>query len=287
MPALHAVRPLVAAAAAALATFASVGASAQTIVPQSALVPSGQYYTDVIGGGIGSIVVMTDGGNEPGIGLASGRNDDGFSGPIDLGFTLNFFGTPYTQFFANNNGNISFGAGISDFIPTGPTGAAAPVISPYFADVDTRGSLSGVLHLRTDIPNEVILTWDQVGYFDEHDDQLDSFQLVVRGPGFGVPTGEGTIGFFYKGMPWISTDTSTTAAVGFGDGAGASEVLEGSNTSTINAALANHFIWFDQNLVVVPPPVPEPETYALLLAGLAALRLVVRGGKRRTDAGAA
>ena len=64
-------------------------------------------------------------------------------------------------------------------------------------------------------------------------------------------------------------------------------MLEGSNTSTINAALANHYIWFDQNLVVVPPPVPEPETYALLLAGLAALRLVVRGGKRRTDAGAA
>lgn len=264
------------------AAFVTPPSSAQTIVPQSALVSSGQYYTDTIGGGIGSIVVMTGGGNASGVGAVSGRNDDGFSGPINLGFTLSFFGTSQTQFFANNNGSISFGAGISAFIPTGPTGAASPVISPYFADVDTRGALSGVLHLRNDIANEVILTWDHVGYFSAHDDKLDSFQLVVRGPSFSVPNGEGTIGFFYKDMPWISTDTSTTAAVGFGNGAGQSEVLQGSNTATINSALANHYVWFDQNLVVVPPPIPEPETYALMAAGLAVLGAVARRRKGRS-----
>ena len=268
-------------AACSLALAVCAGAHAQLIVPQTALTPSGLYYTDIIGGGIGSIVVMTDGGNAPGIGLATGRNDDGFSGPINFGYTLNFFGTNYTQFFANNNGNISFGAGISAFVPTGPTGAASPVISPYFADVDTRGTASGVLHLRNDIANQTILTWDNVGYYNGHTDLLDSFQLVVRGPGYVIPAGEGTIGFFYKNMPWINTDTSTTAAVGFGNGAGMSEVLEGSNTSTINAALTNHYIWFDQNLVVVPPPaIPEPETYALMLAGIAALGVVSRRRRR-------
>ena len=270
-------------AACALALFACASAHAQLVVPQTALTPSGQYYTDLIGGGIGSVVVMTDGGNAPGVGLASGRNDDGFRGPISFGYTLNFFGTNYTEFFANNNGNISFGAGISEFVPAGPTGAASPVISPYFADVDTRGSASGVLHLRNDISNQTILTWDNVGYYDSHTDRLDSFQLVVRGPGYAVPAGEGTIGFFYKSMPWIATETSTTAAVGFGNGAGSSEVLEGSNTATINSALANHYIWFDQNLVVVPTaPVPEPETYALMLAGLAALSAFARGRRRRS-----
>ncbi len=63
-----------------------------------------------------------------------------------FGFTLNFFGTDYTQFFANNNGNISFGERHLGLHPRGPTGATSPVISPYFADVDTRGALSGVLY---------------------------------------------------------------------------------------------------------------------------------------------
>lgn len=106
---------------------ACLAEAAVITVPQSNLISSTQYYTDIIGGGIGDIVVMTGGGNAPGVGVATGRNDDGFSGPINFNFTtpLNFFGVPRTSFFANNNGNISFGAGISDFIPTGPTGANA------------------------------------------------------------------------------------------------------------------------------------------------------------------
>jgi len=268
------------------AGFAALPVSAaQVVVPQTALTPSGKYYTDIIGGGIGDVVVMTGGGHSANVGAADGRNDDGFSGPISFGYTtpLSFFGVPQTSFFANNNGNISFGSGISAYVPTGPTGADAPVISPWFGDVDTQGAASGVLHLRTDVANETILTWDNVGYFDTHDDKLNSFQLVVRGPDYAIPAGEGAIGFFYKAMPWEVTDTSTTAAVGFGDGSGNSEVLAGSNTSGLNGVVANHFIWFDQNLVPVPPvdAIPEPETYALMLAGLGLLGVVAR--RRRSS----
>ncbi len=266
---------------AAITTFAAVPVFAQTIIPQTALTPSGQYYTERIGGGIGNVVVMTGGGNAPGVGDPSGRNDDGFSGPINLGFTLNFFGTNYTQFFINNNGNISFNSGISAFIPTGLIGAAAPVISPFFSDVDTRSPLSGVVHLRTDILNQDIITWDSVGRFGSRGDLLNSFQLIVRGPGYATPIGEGTIGFFYKDMPWITTDTSTTAAVGFGNGAGSFEALEGSNTETINAAVANHYLWFDQNLAPIPvTPIPEPETYLMMVMGLAALGAYTRCRKQ-------
>ena len=266
----------------------SIGASphalpAQVVIPQTALTPSGLYYTDMIGGGIGNIVVMTDGGNAPGIGDVTGRNDDGFRGPINLGYTLNFFGTNYTQFFANNNGNISFGSGISAFVPTGPTGASQPVISPWFGDVDTRGPRSGVLRIRQDIPNETILTWDNVGYFNQHDDLLNSFQLGLRGPGFVVPAGQGTIGFFYKQMGWESTNTSTTAAIGFGNGASASEVLQGSNIPGLNPVVQNHYIWFDQNLAPVTDitSTPEPGTYTLMLTGLGALGVAVRRRKTR------
>jgi len=259
-------------------------AAAESVIPQSALTPSGQFYTDMIGGGIGGIVVMTGGGNAANVGLASGRNDDGFSGPIPLGYTLNFFGTNYTTYFANNNGNMSFVSGISAYVPTGPTGANSPVISPWFGDVDTRGPLSGVLHLRDDIANQTILTWDHVGYYDTNDDKLNSFQLVVRGPDYAIPVGEGTIGFFYKGMPWESTDTSTTAAVGFGDGADDSIVLQGSNLAGLNAVVEDHHIWFNQNLQPVPPvtAVPEPETYALMLVGLGFVGAMARRRARRS-----
>ena len=173
-------------------------------IPDSALTPTTSLYTN----SLGSVVVMTGGGNANGAGDADGRNDDGFSGPINLGFTLDFFGTNYTQFWINNNGNISFGNGISEFTPSGPTGADEPVISPFFADVDTRNAASGVVMLNTSIPNEIIVTWPGVGYFDENGNLLDTFQLVLRGPGFDIPAGQGQIGFFWTTMQWETGDAS-------------------------------------------------------------------------------
>lgn len=87
-------------------------------------IPSGNYCTDVVGGGIGSALIMTDGGNAANVGFS--RNDDGYSGPINLWFTLNYFGNPFTQFFANYNGNISFGGGVADSRPALLTRQASP-----------------------------------------------------------------------------------------------------------------------------------------------------------------
>ena len=257
--------------------FSSLLGAAEVTIPNSALIPSTSLYTSTYG----DVVVTTGGGNAANVGAADGRNDDGFRGPINLGFSLNFFGTTYTQFFINNNGNVSFGNGISAFIPDGPTGATSPVISPFFADVDSRGANSGVMHF-SQLANEDIITWDHVGYYDSHSDKLDTFQLILRGPGFSVPAGEGQIGFFYTGMQWDSTDTSTVAAIGFGDGAGNSIVLQGSTQPGTAALTQNNHIWFDLNdsgVPVTPPPasgVPEPGSVSLVLAGAGALVLASR-----------
>jgi len=258
---------LVATGVAAIALAGNAQATITT-VPQSALVASSYYYTDTIGGGIGNVVVTTGGGNAANVGNASGRNDDGYS-LLNLGFSINYFGQNYSSLYINNNGNVSFGAGISDYVPVGPTGAAAPVISPFFSDVDTRALTSGVVHVRTDIADEVIVTWDNVGYYNTHGTPLNSFQLVLRSASYNIPVGEGAIGFFYRDMGWERTDTSTTAAVGFGDGQGNGEVIVGSNASGMNAVVANHHIWFDPNLAPVYET-PEPTALALVAAGLLA-----------------
>ncbi|MGA9032216.1 MAG: nidogen-like domain-containing protein [Sulfuricaulis sp.] len=265
--------------------------AAVVTVSQSALVSSNNYYTDLIGGGIGNPLTMTGGGNVANVG--GQRNDDGYSGHIPLGFTLNFFGNSYTQFWANNNGNISFNNGISQYTPTSPQGVAEPIISPFFADVDTRNTASGLMYLRNDITNEIIVTWDQVGYYNGQADKLNSFQLVLRGPDYSIPAGEGQIGFFYKTMQWETGGASggnlgfggTPAAVGFGNGVDDGEVLQGSIQAGISQVVNNHHIWFDQSANPVPVPtnvVPVPAAVWLFGSGLAGLLGLASRRKRNT-----
>lgn len=68
-----------------------------------------------------------------------------------------------------------------------------------------------------------------------------------------VAPGEGAIGFFWLAMPWEATDSFTTAAIGFGDGFGDGEVLEGSNVAGLNRVVAFSEIWFDATLAPVAP----------------------------------
>ena len=272
-----------------LAMFAKVSATALLFVAASAanaslvtipaaglkaspgVYTAGGYYTN----SLGQNIVTTGGGNAANIGLASGRNDDGYQA-LSLGFNVTFFGNTYNSLFINNNGSVSFGSGVAAFEATGPTGVDAPIISPFFGDVDTRNAGSGVVRYNLQ-QDQLVVTWDNVGYFSSRADLTNSFQLVLRSDSYNPAVGEGVIGFFYKTMAWEKTGTSQLAAVGFGNGNGDGQTIAGSLKEGMNAVVQNKYIWFDAKLDTVPPiTVPEPSGLALLAIGLLGAGLSAR-----------
>jgi hypothetical protein len=159
-------------------------------------------------------------------------NDDGSSAAVPIGFPINFFGVTHTALFVNNNGNVTFGAPLSAFTPFGLVGTRQAIIAPFFGDVDTRGPGSGIVRFGTPAgrPDLFVVDWVQVGYFREHDDKLNSFQLILQDlsavPDF-VP-GDFRIIFNYDAIRWETGDASSgtnglggsSARVGFSNGSG-------------------------------------------------------------------
>lgn len=146
-------------------------------------------------------------------------NDDGSSTEIDLtpAFPggLEFFGRRYTSVYVNTNGNITFDGPLSQFTPDSFPVADRPMIAPYWGDVDIRGSacsgsggsdgcedpaFNGVWwHLE---PGRLVVTWDEVGFFDCNDDKRMSFQLILSTARHcGVP-GDFDVEFRYNRCEW-------------------------------------------------------------------------------------
>jgi hypothetical protein len=138
------------------------------------------------------------------------RNDDLSTGAVNLGFTLNFFGTSRDTVFVNNNGNLTFGTGLSTFTPFGLSSTNTQIIAPFFADVDTRNLSSSVVTFGTstvDGHNAFGANYLNVGYYSQHVDKLNSFQVVLieradRG------AGDFDIEFNYRQVQWETGDAS-------------------------------------------------------------------------------
>jgi hypothetical protein len=238
-------------------------------------------------------------------------NDDESTGAVSLGIGgatgINFFGNSFTSVFVNNNGNLTFGGPLAQFTPNGlAIGVGLPIIAPFFADVDTRGSGSQPVMYGNALVNgrnAFVANYINVGYFDSHADKLNSFQAILTDRS-DTGVGNFDIEFNYNQILWETGDASggvnglggTSAAVGYSNGLSLNNVFFQLPGSLVNGALLDggpnsltghtlggsgvlgRYDFQVRSGGVVPPPtvIPEPMSLALAGAGLIALGIFRR-----------
>ncbi len=233
-------------------------------------------------------------------------NDDGSTGAVGIGFSIDFFGVVSSTLFVNNNGNVTLDSSLSTFTPFDLTSTGQQIIAPFFADVDTRGAGSsevtygaGMVDGRTSFG----VNWVDVGYYDERDDLLNSFQLVLIDRS---DTGAGNfdIEFNYDQIQWETGEASDgvdglggdSARAGFSNGTGApgtffelagsavnGAFLDGAVNSLIanmlNSDVAGRYIFEARNGEIIVddgmPEIPLPGAFVLMFSGLFAGRFLM------------
>ncbi len=116
-------------------------------------------------------------------------NDDDSTDVVPIGFTANFYGTDYTELYVNNNGNVTFTDPLGDYTPYDFTLTGDVIIAPFLADVDTRPTEEDTEDVDSALvtygPTTVdgaaafCVNWVDVGYYQEHTDLKNSFQLLL------------------------------------------------------------------------------------------------------------
>lgn len=142
------------------------------------------------------------------------RNDDGYTNAIGLPFSFNLYGVSYDSVFINNNGNISFNAPYSTFTANPFPDSTFNMIAPFWGDVDTRDTLSGLVYYKI-TPTAMIVKWENVGYYSMMSDKLNTFQLIITdGTDPILPAGT-NVSFCYGDMAW-TTGAASGGINGFG-----------------------------------------------------------------------
>ncbi|MBE9075750.1 hypothetical protein IQ241_00280 [Romeria aff. gracilis LEGE 07310] len=211
------------------------------------------------------------------------RNDDGSSTLIDITSVfesgINFFGTTYTGFYINNNGNITFNSPISTYTPFAMTGNTnVPIIAPFFSDIDTQGGPvtpsaggtstgSNLVYWDLDpLSDTVTITWDDVGAYS-WGTVPNAFQLQLKDRG----NGDFGMAFIYEAIEWVSGDASNGVAARAGysaaNGVDFYELPESGNAAAMLELDTNgNRICSRLELAPIQRPLLSPWTYSRIRA---------------------
>ncbi len=161
------------------------------------------------------------------------RNDDGSSPAISLPFTFNFYGVNYTSVYINNNGNVSFGSGYATFISSPFPSANYKMITPLWADFDTRNPASGLVYYKV-TPTAIIVKWDGVGYFPSNASLTNTFQLILTDGSDPILPAGTNVSFCYGDMQW------TNGGNGLGGTPATAGVNQGNNVDFFQIGRFDH-----------------------------------------------
>jgi len=233
-------------------------------------------------------------------------NDDGSTGPVPLGFTVDFYSqTGVSHVHVNNNGNVTFGSPLGSYTPFPILTTSFAMLAPFFADVDTRYQLPDVYYGTDMVGGRPAfgVDWVDVGYYNARGDKLNSFQLVIIDRSDIAP-GDFDFEFNYDRILWETGDASGgagglggfSARAGWSDGDATSYELAGSAVNgalldsnqgtglihnSLNSNVDGRYVFQVRSGNVVAASVPDGGT-TLGLAGLAFAGVVAfQSGRRR------
>ena len=162
------------------------------------------------------------------------RDDDNQYAHADLGFTIKFFGQNYSQIFVNQNGQLTFDAHDGAYTPQAFTNSGIKRIAPFWADVDTRVAnyiTYGYSAGSVDGHDAFAVNYINVGYYQMHQDKLNSFQVVLINR---TDTGVGNfdVEFNYNQILWETGDDPQSGGTnGYGGRVARVGITDGANNT--------------------------------------------------------
>ena len=211
-----------------------------------------------------------------------GYNDDSVEGPFPIGFTFNFYGVDYTDFWVQTNGSIGFSSFLDDYgnecLPTADLNGN--FLAPLWDDLVLGSGPPGTIFYETlgTAPDRyLVIQFHEVRYIASSDDNPIEFEVILY-------EGTNDIVFQYDDLTnGSSNDGGVSATIGIqGDSAAApAYFLEYACLPATPLAPPLAVRFFTQQPTPTPTPIPDaiptmsPWGLGILLLGMIGIAVMV------------